>query len=147
MLYAPLLPMAVGGGGGRHKQEAHGPHFTHLSKTAIAYLQMSCNILPVLPQQLGQKFDRAVKTVKGHPWIIIWTSLVDLASLMLYTKIQPQSFLGSGEDFKCFYHIWACQTSCSIVQNHLNKLLVSLQQKASCKSWLKLPSSFREEDI
>ena len=31
------------------KQEAHGPRFAHLSKTAIAYLQMPCNILPVLP--------------------------------------------------------------------------------------------------
>ena len=32
-------------------------------------------------------------------------NLTDLESLKLYTKIQPQSFLGSGvEDFKCFYH-------------------------------------------
>ena len=34
---------------------------------------------------------------------IIRTNLVELESLMLYTKIQPQSFLGSGEeDFKAF---------------------------------------------
>ena len=38
----------------------------------------------------GRKFDLAV---------IIWTNLVELESSMLYTKIQPQSFLGSGEDF------------------------------------------------
>ena len=35
--------------------------------------------------------------------IIIWTNLVELDSLMIYTKIQPQSFLGSGEeDFQEF---------------------------------------------
>ena len=43
------------------------------------------------------KFDRAVKKVKGHSRIIIWTNFVDLESLTLYTKIHPQSFLGSGE--------------------------------------------------
>ena len=36
------------------------------------------------------------KTVKGHPSLIILTNLIDLES----TKIQPQSFLSSGEDFK-----------------------------------------------
>ena len=43
-------------------------------------------------------FDLAVKKVKGQPTIIIWTNLVDLESLMPYTKIQPQSFLDSGEE-------------------------------------------------
>ena len=33
-------------------------------QTALAYLQMLCNILPVLPQQLGQKFDCAIKRSK-----------------------------------------------------------------------------------
>ena len=51
----------------RYKQEAHGPRFAHLIKTAIAYLQMPCNILPVLSHQLGQKFDRALKKAEGHP--------------------------------------------------------------------------------
>ena len=32
--------------------------------------------------------------------IIIRTNLVQLKSSVLYTKIQPQSFLGSGEDFQ-----------------------------------------------
>ena len=47
---------------------------------------------------------------------------------MLYTKIQPQCFLGSGEeDFKYFFFfffltIW--QLSCSIMQNHLDKLII-----------------------
>ena len=31
--------------------------------------------------------------------MIIWTNLVDLESSMLYTKIQPQSFLGSGGEY------------------------------------------------
>ena len=87
----------------KKKQEPHGTQFTHLSKIAIAYLQMPCNILPVLPQQLGTEIGQCRKN-KGNPWITIWTNLVDLASSMLYTKIQPLSFIGSGEEnFKCFF--------------------------------------------
>ena len=78
-----------------NKQEAHGPRFAHLNETDMEFLQMTCNIYPVLPQQLGHKFDRAVKnqsSSKHHH--------LNLESLMLYTKIQPQSFLSSaGEDF------------------------------------------------
>ena len=41
--------------------------------------------------------------VNGQPRVIIWTNLLDLESLKLYTKIQPQSFLGSEEeDFLVF---------------------------------------------
>ena len=43
------------------KLKTYGPQLGHLSKTAIAYLQMPCNILPVLPQQLGHKFDPVLK--------------------------------------------------------------------------------------
>ena len=38
------------------------------------------------------------KKVRGHPSLIILTKLVDLESPILYTKIQPQSFLSTGED-------------------------------------------------
>ena len=65
---------------------------------------------------------------------------------MLYTKIQPHSFPSSGEDFKVFYHIWAWWPSCSVVQNHLNKLSTSFGQKAPCQILRKL-LSFREEAI
>ena len=34
--------------------------------------------------------------------IITWTNLVELEFSMLYTKIQPQSFLQSAEDFQEF---------------------------------------------
>ena len=75
------------------------------------------------------------KKVNGQPMVIIWTNLVDLESSMLYTKIQPQSFLGSGEeDFQEFYHIWAWWPSCSIVRNHLNKMGKPFRQKANMKS-------------
>ena len=48
------------------------------------------------------------KKVKGHPCLISLTNWVDLESSILYTKIQPQSFLSTGEeDFYVFYHIWA----------------------------------------
>ena len=51
------------------------------------------------------KFELAVKKAKGQPRIIICANLVDLESLILYTKIQPQSFLGSGENFFTFFFI------------------------------------------
>ena len=38
------------------------------------------------------------KKVKGHPNLIVLTDLVDLESLMLYTKIQPQRFLSTREE-------------------------------------------------
>ena len=38
------------------------------------------------------------KKVKRQPTAIRWTNLVGLESPMLYTKVQPQSFLGSGEE-------------------------------------------------
>ena len=46
------------------KQEAYGPQFAHLIKIATAYLQTPCNILPVLPQQIGHKSDHTVKRSK-----------------------------------------------------------------------------------
>ena len=57
---AEFLPSMLSMKKANFKQEAYGLQFTHLSETAIAYLQMPCNILPVLPQQLGQNADRAV---------------------------------------------------------------------------------------
>ena len=45
--------------------------------------------------------------VKGQPRVIIWTDLVEFESVMLYTKIQPWSFLGSGEeDFLSVFTIY-----------------------------------------
>ena len=48
---------------------------------------------------MGMQISLCRKKVKGQLTVIIWTILVDLESLMLYTKILPQSFLGSEEDF------------------------------------------------
>ena len=86
-------------------KQTNWPRFAHLSKTDTAYLQMPCRILPVLPQQLGHKIDRAVKKVEGHSRIIIWTNhMVDVEFPMLHTKIQAQRFLGSREeDFFTIY--------------------------------------------
>ena len=47
---------------------------------------------------MGTQIWPCRKKVKGPVTVIIWTNLVDLESSMLYTKIQPQSFLGSGEE-------------------------------------------------
>ena len=64
---------------------------------------------------------------------------------MLYTKIQPQSFLSSEEEV--FYHIWAWQPSCSMVQKHLTKLSTSFDRRPYMKSGENWSSNFREEDI
>ena len=47
---------------------------------------------------MGMQIWPCHKKVKGQPRVIIWKKMVDLESMMLYTKIQPQSFLGFGEE-------------------------------------------------
>ena len=47
---------------------------------------------------MGTQIWPSRKKFKGQPMVIIWTNFVDLESSILYTKIQPQSFLGSGEE-------------------------------------------------
>ena len=84
------------------------------------------------------------KKVKGQLMAIIWTNLVVFESLMLYTKIQPQSFLGSREDFLQFLPY---TDMVAILQNHLNKLAIPFQQKAPCDIWWKLLKQFQKEDI
>ena len=50
---------------------------------------------------LGRIFD--LKKIKGQPTTIIWIKLKDRVYPILYTKIQHESFLGSGEeDFYAF---------------------------------------------
>ena len=84
------------------------------------------------------------KKVKGHPYLIILTNLVGLESSMPYTKIQPQSSLSTEEeDFWVFYYIRAWQPSCSMIQNHWNKMPTSLWQKAPCEFWWKLVKWFQ----
>ena len=67
--------------------------------------------------------------------------------LMLYTKIQPESFLGSREDFQEFLPYMDMAPFCSIMRNLLNKLAIPFRQKAHMKSGENCSSSFREEDI
>ena len=74
---------------------------------------------------------------------MIWANLVDHESPILYTKIQPKSFLGSGEDVLAFYHISAWRPSCSMVRNHSNKLSIPFRQKMLCEIWRKLLTRFQ----
>ena len=46
---------------------------------------------------IGRQIWPCCKRIKGHPRIIIWTK-VDFESQMRYSKIHPQSILGSGEE-------------------------------------------------
>ena len=55
---------------------------------------------------------------------------------MLYTKIQPQSFLGSGEeDFEEFLPYIDMAVSYSIARNHLNKLTIPILTEGLCENW------------
>ena len=88
------------------------------------------------------------KKIKGHPSLIIFINLEVLESPMLYTKIQPQSFLSTGEeDFYLFCHIWAWLPSCSMMQKHLNKVSTSLRQQAPCEIWWKLVKWFKRRRL
>ena len=68
---------------------------------------MTCQSFPHT-NAWGRKFDFTVKwsKVNGRPIVIIWANLVDNESSMLYTKLLPQSSLGSGEIyFKCLHYM------------------------------------------
>ena len=47
---------------------------------------------------MGAQIWLCHKKVNGQPRVIIWINFVDLEPMMLYIKIQPEIFLGSGED-------------------------------------------------
>ena len=78
--------------------------------------------------------------------IIIWTNFVELESSMLYTKIQPESFLGSGEDFQEFLPY---MDMAAILLR--GTIWINWQYPLSKESLVKssddCSSSFREEDI
>ena len=93
-----------------------------------------------------RKFDLAVKKAKGQPMIIIWTLLVELESSMLYIKIQPQRFLGSGdEDCQEILPYIDMTSILFIVRNYLNKMAIPFWQNAHVKSGENCSSSFRED--
>ena len=78
---------------------------------------------------------------------ILWTNLVDLVSPVLYTKSQPQSFLGSGEEnIKSFYHnghgshlVQWCGTIWTV--------LIPFWQKAQCEIWWNLLKRFQRRHL
>ena len=71
--------------------------------------------------------------------IIIWTNLVDLASPMLYTKILPQSFLGSGEEgFEVFLPYTSAKPFDQIVRRSHVKSVENwhaVSEKKTIKDW------------
>ena len=132
------------------KQEALGPRFAHLSKTAIAYLQMPCHTVPVLPQQLGQKFDDAVKRYSsdhhlnklGKPWV----------SYAIYQD-SASSFLGSEEEFYGFFFFFFFFVVFFTIYGHGGHLVPWCETfrtkcqypstKVPCEIWWKLFKRFR----
>ena len=88
------------------------------------------------------------RKVKGHPKIIIWLNLVDLKSQVLYTKIQPWSFLGSGEEyFRCFLPYMGIANILpndaeSFEQNWIDN---TFRQKVLYEIWWKLVKLFQKK--
>ena len=105
---------------------------------------MPC-ILPVLPQQLGEKFDNDVKRSK----IILGSSFeqtVDLAFPMLYTKILPQSFLGSGEGgFEVFLPYIDMAAILFNSAKPFDQIICTTFTEGPMRNLLKLEHSFRED--
>ena len=82
-----------------NKEEAHRPRFAHLSKTAIGYLQMPCNILPVLPLQLIRIVDGLYKQ-NLHPTVFhryIQSNLKSSNTDGSFTMANSNSFLSPYE--------------------------------------------------
>ena len=68
--------------------------------------------------------------------IIIRTNLVELESLMLYTKIQSQSFLGSGEE--CFQEFLPHMDMAAILFNwaeQFEQIGNTLSTEGPCEIW------------
>ena len=95
------------------QQETHGPRFAQLSKTAITYLQMQCNILPVLLQQLGTQIWRTAKSRRssqdhhlnklGRPWVLDSLYQDSASKLSLYLGEKTLRLTGVQLlDFVCF---------------------------------------------
>ena len=75
--------------------------------------------------------------------IIIWTNLVELESSMLYTKIQPQSFLGSGEvfwEFLPYMDMLAILFNCA---EPFEQICNTLSTYGQCEIWWKLLKQFQ----
>ena len=67
---------------------------------------------------------------------------------MLYTKIQPPSFLGSKDKiFKCFYHVWAWRLSYLMHCDHLYKFSAPFNKRVYMKFEEIWPRGFRGEVV
>ena len=66
---------------------------------------------------------------------------------MLHAKVRGNRTIGSGEDFKGFYHIWAWRPSWSCDPDAANKLSSPLTKGLHINLALIGPGGFGEEDI
>ena len=79
------------------------------------------------------------KKVKRQFTTNVLITLVDLLSMMICTKIQPQGVLFSGEeDFKGFYHIWVWRPSWSMDRDHFSNISFSQPKEAPHEIWATL---------
>ena len=73
----------------------------HINRRPMGHNSLICIFANAMQQfssivtGTGTQISPYHKKVKGHPSLIILTNSVDLESPMLYTQIQPQSFLNT----------------------------------------------------
>ena len=80
--------------------------------------------------------------------IIIWTNLVELKSSMLHTKIQPQNFLGSGEeDFQEFLPYLDMAATLFNCMELFEQIGNTLSTEGSCEIWWKLLKQFQRRNL
>ena len=87
------------------------------------------------------------KKIKGHSRSIIWTNFgrpwcfLPRFTLKTFLLLEKSIF----NKFMCFFHhIQAWWPSCSKEQNHLNKLIIPLWQKAPYDIWWKIVKLFQK---
>ena len=106
MIYAKIQPQSILGSG---EENGHGGHLGQWTATIIAIFHSPA--LERLQRKFEQHCPRASigeamgkqtwpcgKKVKCQRTTIILAISVDLPSLIIYTKIQPQGILSSGEE-------------------------------------------------
>ena len=88
---------------------------------AWKYMSTQCCISFLPCRSIRKEIWPCHKNGQGQSMVIIWTNLVVLEYLMLYTKFQCHRPLGSEEgDFLRFYHKWARKPSWSCDPEQLN---------------------------
>ena len=103
--------------------------------SAIRYTRFWRRFLKIFP--IGKQTWPCCKKVKRQCTTILLATLVDLLSLMILAKIQPQGMLG-WRRFLMVFIIWAWRPPWSTDRNHFSNLSFPHPKEAPYEIWAKL---------